>query len=112
ADDVIQEGLALAPDSEAVWLARGGIHGRRGDLQEAIFSYERAESFAPESEAAPLQLAALLRANGAAARADAVLQRLLRRTRGSTPGALRARLALAIARGDGVSAGRSAEALM
>lgn len=91
---LLDQGERLDPRSELIWLSRGRIHERHGRVAEAIDAYSRALSVAPRSEEGPLALAALLRTQGDPERADAVLERYLRRARGA--GAARARLALAI----------------
>jgi tetratricopeptide (TPR) repeat protein len=112
ADVVLDEGEALAPHSEAVWLARARIQSARGRVDAAIEAFERAERGAPASPEAPLGLAALLSAQGAHARADAVLARFLARVAEGSPAALRARLALAIERRDARGVSRAVSALL
>ncbi len=112
ADAALEEGDELDPRSEAVALARARIEERRGHVEAAIAAYEHAERVAPRSDVAPLELAQLLRENGAEARSDAVLVRFARRAGRGSQGALRARLQLALARGDGATAGHVAQALL
>ncbi len=94
---ILEQGEALDPRSELVWLTRGRIHERHDRIEEAAHAYSRAASFAPRSEQGPIALAALLRAHGDPEEADAVLERYLERGQGA--GAARARLALALERG-------------
>ena len=112
ADAVLDEGLELDPESEAVWLAAGRIAERRGRIERALEAYARAESAAPRSEQAPLALARLLRERGAPARAERVLLRFTRRGTRQTAGVLRARLELALAREDTSGATRAVDALL
>jgi tetratricopeptide (TPR) repeat protein len=103
AQHALSTALELDPRSEAAWLARGRIATRRGAVDQALAAYERAESAAPSAPDAPLELAELLRAHGQLERAVAVLERFAARSeQGSLP-ALRARLELARARGDGAA---------
>jgi predicted Zn-dependent protease len=100
AQRALQAGLELDPRSEAIWLARGDIARRHRDWPAALAAYESAESFAPGSAASALALADLLRAHGHPERAVAVLERQAKRDGGTSAAALRARLELALARGD------------
>lgn len=100
ADEALQAALERDPQSEAAWLARGGIAARTGASAQAIEAYERAEAAAPGSARGPFALAALLAAKGNAERAAAVLQRFAARSGRSAPSALRAQLELARVRGD------------
>jgi tetratricopeptide (TPR) repeat protein len=100
ADAVLEEGFALAPSSEAVWLARGQLADGRGHVEAALEAYHRAEQAAPRSPEAPLALARLLREQGQAGRAEAVLRRFLSRLPVQGGTAARARLELALGRGD------------
>jgi predicted Zn-dependent protease len=72
-------GLALDPQSEAIWLARARIAERHGDVPAALEAYERAEAAAPSAPDAPFALAALLRRTGHPGRASAVLDRFAAR---------------------------------
>jgi tetratricopeptide (TPR) repeat protein len=111
ADRLLEDAERRFPDAESVWLARGRIFERRGEAEAAIGAYEAAEARAPRSEEAPLALARLLRAEGANGRADAVLTRYVSRS-GGTVGALRAQLALSVARRDAPGAVRAVRALL
>jgi tetratricopeptide (TPR) repeat protein len=110
ADRALQAGLALDPRSEPIWLARARITRHRGPPDQAFEAYERAEAAAPSSAEAPLELAELLRAQGHAERALAVLERFAARTKAGSRAALRARLELARARGDGAALAEAARA--
>ena len=112
AQDVLADGIELDPRSEAILLVRGTIAERHDRFGEAIDAYQRAARAAPLSEKPALALAALLRRRGARGRADAVLDRYILRAGLSTPGALRARLDLALSRGDGAGAAATVEALL
>lgn len=112
ANEVIAEGLALDPESEAVWMARGAIAERRNWPRVAMDAYQRAARAAPRSEGPPLALFRLLRARGAEGRAEAVLERYIARAGATAPGALRARLSLALARGDAETAAETIESLV
>ena len=112
ANEVLAAGLELFPDSESLWLVRGRIMERRGRIPAAIASYERAEMSAPASELGPIALASLLAEHEAAGRADAVLERFIRRAPERSPEALRARLRLALLRGDAQTASRAVQDLM
>lgn len=107
---LLDEGERLDAESELIWLTRGQVHERHGRLDEATQAYARAASVAPRSEAGPLALAALLRARGEPAEADAVLARYLERASGA--GAARARLAIAIERGQGQAAAEAVRSLL
>lgn len=107
---LLNEGEALDPDSELVWLTRGRIHERHERVEDAIDAYSRAASVAPESEEAPIALSSLLRARGEPEEADAVLERYLER--GSGAGAARARLALAIEHDQPQAAAEAVRALL
>ncbi|MFW6050787.1 MAG: tetratricopeptide repeat protein, partial [Myxococcota bacterium] len=74
AERVLDEGLALDPASEAVWLARARIARRHDALGDALEAYHQAEQAAPASPEAPLELAELLREAGRPGRAAAVLR--------------------------------------
>jgi hypothetical protein len=103
ADAVLAEAEALDPRSEAVALARSRIAERRGDLDLALREAVRATELAPRSTEAWRRLAALL---ADTERATEVLAQL-----GDDALALRARLAIAIARGDAREAEAALEAL-
>lgn len=103
----IEEGLRLDPRSEAVWMARGTIAERHQELDVAIESYARAADAGEGSEGPVIALARVLRESGAAERADAVLERYLAEHEGGA-GAARARLSLALGRGDARAAGLAA----
>jgi predicted Zn-dependent protease len=106
----LHEGLAIDPDSEADWLASGDIARRHHALDEALHAYERAQAAAPASARGPLALAELLQELGQAGRAVAVLERFAARSPVGSPIALRARLALALARSDGAALAETARA--
>lgn len=112
ADAILEGALQSFPNGEALWLARGRIAERRGDAQRAIASYERAETVAPRSELGPVALAGLLASNDARGRADAVLARFIQRAQTTSPEALRARMRLALLRGDVRTAVRTVRALV
>lgn len=103
ADAVLAEAEALDPRSEAVALARSRIAERRGDIELALREAVRATELAPRSTEAWRRLAALL---ADTERATEVLARL-----GDDALALRARLAIAITRGDAREAEAALEAL-
>ncbi|HJL24361.1 MAG TPA: hypothetical protein RMH80_19135, partial [Polyangiaceae bacterium LLY-WYZ-15_(1-7)] len=107
ADRALEAGLALDPESEAVFLARGRILAGRGEREAAIEATARAAELAPDSDGPVLQLAELLRAGGADARALALLERAE-----ASPHALRARLTLALERRDAEASGEAVEALL
>lgn len=107
---MLDQGEALDPRSELVWLARGRIHERHDRATDAMDAYARAAALAPSSEEAPIALAALLRARGEPEEADAVLERYLERASGA--GAARARLALALERGQAQAAAEAVRALL
>ena len=111
--EVLAQGEALDPESELLHLARGRIHARRGRTDEARDAFARAAAVAPTSESGPLELSALIRAEHPE-EADAVLERYLTRTRGigASPGPARARLRLAVERGDGTAAGEAVHQLL
>lgn len=112
AQRVLDEGLALDPRSEAVYLTRGRIAERHGDEAAALAAYHRAEQSAPRSARAPLALARMLREHGDLGRSEAVLRRYLSRVGSKSPGALRALLELALVRRDREAAVRAARALL
>jgi tetratricopeptide (TPR) repeat protein len=97
--ELLDDALALAPESEAVWLARGEVFTRAQQLDRAYDAYEHAEYAAPGSARAPLALAALLRAHGDNERADAVLLRFRARVLPGSADAHAAELAEALATG-------------
>jgi tetratricopeptide (TPR) repeat protein len=103
ADAVLAEADALDPRSEAVALARSRIAERRGDPELALREAVRASELAPGSTEAWRRVATLLVDTE---RATEVLARL-----GDDALALRARLAIAIARGDAREAEAALEAL-
>jgi len=111
ADRMLRDAMNRFEDSEAVWLAMGRVAERRGDVTAAITAYEGAIVRAPRSETAPLALARLLEGAGVAGRAEAVLERYVRRS-GGTVGAARAQLALAVRRSDAVGAVAAIRALL
>lgn len=112
AQEVLRGGLEAFPRSEALWLAKGRLEEQRGETARALAAYERAEASAPRSELPPIALASLLADSEAPGRADAVLQRFIRRAPGGTPAALRARLRLALLRNDVRTAARTVRHLM
>ena len=112
ADEVLRGALQTFPEAETLWLTRGRLAERRGDMRRAIASYERAEAMAPRSELGPIALADLLASNDAPGRADAVLARFVRRAPERSPAALRARMRLALIRGDARTAVRTIRALV
>lgn len=107
---LLDEGLALDPNSELVWLARGQIHERHDRNDAAVEAYSRAASVAPRSEDGPLALASLLRRIDRPDEADAVLERYL--SRAPRAGAARARLALAVEHGQSQAAAEAVRALL
>lgn len=98
ARELLGRGDALDPTSEAIWLARGEIAERHGDVNDAIAAYERAETFAPLSPDAPLALARML--HDAPERAAAVLRRFAARNDRWNPSRLHTELAQAIRAAD------------
>jgi tetratricopeptide (TPR) repeat protein len=110
AENALQAGLEVDPQSEAIWLERGTIARRAGRIGDAIAAFERAEAAAPASPDAPLALADLLRAQGNAERAAAVLERFAARADARGEGVLRARIELARVRGDRAALARAARA--
>lgn len=107
---LLRQGDEDFPNDESIWLTRGAIHQRRGRLEQAAEAYGQAAAAAPASEAGPLALAEVLRAQGEPDEADAVLERYLGHARGA--GAARARLRLAIERGDPLAAADAVRALL
>jgi tetratricopeptide (TPR) repeat protein len=105
AERLLDEGERLDRTSEAIWSARGEIAERHGEVEPALDAYARAAESG--SEAPTLALARVLRERGASERADAVLERYLEDHPGVI-GAARARLSLALARGDDRGAGLAA----
>jgi tetratricopeptide (TPR) repeat protein len=97
--ELLDDALALAPESEAVWLARGEVFAHANQLDQAYDAYEHAEYAAPGSARAPLALAALLRAHGHTERAAAVLLRFRARVLPGSADAHAAELAQALATG-------------
>lgn len=110
AAQILDQADELDPDDETVWLTRGRIHQRHGRMEPAREAYSHAAASAPESEAGPIALAALLREMDEHTRADAVLERYLARARGA--GAARARLALALDDEDPLAAADAVRALL
>jgi tetratricopeptide (TPR) repeat protein len=110
ADAALSDALAIDPASEAAWIASAELAVRRGDIARAMLAYERAEAAAPASSTAPLALAALLRTQHDEERALAVLERYEARMLPGSTGAVRARLALALARDDASGAYAAAQA--
>lgn len=112
ADEILGTGHALDPRSEAIWLAEGDIAVRRGEREHALEAYERAEAAAPASSTSPIALSRLLRRLSADGRADAVLERFIQRNPERGPAVRRARLELALARGDAVAAAEAVTSLL
>jgi tetratricopeptide (TPR) repeat protein len=110
AERALQAGLELDPYSEAVWLERGRSARQRGAIDQALAAYERAESAAPSSPDAPFAQAELLGQQGHPERALAVLERFAARNDAGSMAALRARLELARARGNGAALAEAARA--
>jgi tetratricopeptide (TPR) repeat protein len=110
--EVLETAARMDPQSEAVWLARARIAERRGRMQDAIAAYERAQIASPLSARPVLELGRLLRKQGALERAIAVLERFERRSPEGGADAARARLDLAISRGDAAAAGEAVEQLL
>jgi tetratricopeptide (TPR) repeat protein len=109
---VLNRAERIDPDSEAVWLTRAEIAERHEELDAAIAALERAEAAAPASAEPTLRLARLLEKTSARERALAVLERFERRSDEGGANAARARLALAVSRGDAASAARAVDALV
>lgn len=107
---LLAQGDALDAESELIALARGTLHERHGRLDEAAEAFSRAAAIAPRSEAGPLALSRVLRAQDRDEEADATLERFL--DRGEGAGAARARLALAVERRDPVAAAQAVRALL
>ncbi|WP_236518909.1 tetratricopeptide repeat protein [Sandaracinus amylolyticus] len=107
AERALDEGERLDPRSEAIFMARGAIAERHGELAEAVDAYARAVDTGEGSEEPVIALSRVLRESGAGERADAVLERYLAEHEGGV-GAARARLSLAMARGDAATAGLAA----
>jgi tetratricopeptide (TPR) repeat protein len=95
--ELLDDALALAPESEAVWLARAQLFVHAEQLDRAYDAYEHAEYAAPGSARAPLALAALLRAHGHNERAEGVLLRFRARVLPGSADAHAAELAAALA---------------
>lgn len=112
ADAVLEEGFGLDAEAEALWLARGRIANSRDETEAAITAFARASDIAPGSPHGPLALARTLTASGARERAEQVLVDFVARARRGSAQALRARLSLAVARGDGAGAADAVEALL
>ncbi|MFO0686557.1 MAG: hypothetical protein U0234_31140 [Sandaracinus sp.] len=101
AEHALADGEALDPRAEIVWRTRGEIAERHGELEPAIAAYERAHDAEPASEEPVLALARVLAQAGHDDRAASLLTDYT--AHAETPlGAVRAALALAIARGDAV----------
>jgi hypothetical protein len=96
----LDDALALDPDSEALWLARGRISSRHGRWSEAFGAYERAQAVAPESFEPALAESELAEQLGAAPRALALLERLATGGSHAHAAALRAQALLAGSGGD------------
>lgn len=107
---LLDQGDALDGDSELIAMARGNLHERHGRLDEAAEAFARAAAAAPRSEAGPLALSRVLRAQDRDEEADATLERFL--DRGEGAGAARARLALAVERRDALAAAQAVRALL
>lgn len=107
AERALDEGERLDADAEIVWMTRGEIAERHGELEAAIAAYARAAQAAGAGDGPVLALARVLRAIGNAERADAVLEEYIARA-GDPAGAARARLSLALARSDARAAGLAA----
>ncbi len=112
AAEVLEHAEELDDASEAVWLTRAEIAKRHGRLHEAIEAYERAEAAAPLSAEPPLALSQLLRQIGNQEGALAVLERFARRSARGSANAARARLGLALARGDAEAASQAVDILL
>ncbi|MDH5493056.1 MAG: hypothetical protein OEY14_13965 [Myxococcales bacterium] len=100
ADALLAAGLAADPASEALRMAAGRLAEARGELDQAIASFQRAAEAAPRSALGPLALARVLERLGSPGRAEGVLISYLGRIGGRSVEAARARLALATRRGD------------
>lgn len=107
ADRAIEDGMRLNDRAEAIWMARAEIAERRGQSDRAIESYARAAELGEGDEAPLLALARVLRDRGSLDRADAVLEEWIARAADGASAA-RARLALALSRGDARAAGLAA----
>lgn len=97
ADDTLTDGFELDADSEALWLARGAILERRGDVDAALAAYARAQDAGIDAPTGALALARLLSARGANDRAAAVLARI----EASRAGGARVAVERALAAGNG-----------
>lgn len=112
ADEVLADGVRLFPSAEAVWMAAGRIAELRGRKDEAVIAYVRACRSAPRSELGPIALSRLLTRLGKRERADEVLRGFIARVEQKSAPALRARLHLAIQRGDAAAAQSIAQTLL
>ncbi len=98
AEEALRRAEALDPAAEVLWQTRGVIAERHGETPDAIAAYERARDAEPRSEEPVLALARLFAAGGHEDRAATLLSDFA--AQGGSLGALRASLALALARGD------------
>lgn len=107
AERALEEGQRLDPDAEIVWMTRGEIAERHGELEVAIAAYARAVEVAEGNADPAIALARVLRERGLFERAEAVLEACM--ARAADPiGVARARLALALERSDPLAAGLAA----
>ena len=111
ADLILQEARTQFPQAESVWMASGTVAESRGERDEALRAFERAEAAAPESEAPVLALARLL-GTEAPGRAEAALERFLSRMGRGSSGAHRAQLEIALLRGDATRAEAAVRSLL
>lgn len=110
AERALADGAALDAHAEIVWRTRGEIAERHDEVEAAIEAYERAHDAEPASEEPVLALARVLVRAGHDDRASSLLTDFV--AHAETPlGAIRAGLALAIARGDSVRIADSATRL-
>lgn len=110
---VLATGAAAFPGSPYLALAEGRIAERAGDLEGALAAYHAAARGRDPTGEATLALAALLERTGRGGRAEAVLADLAAGADGLTaPGPWRARLALALSRGDVDAAGAAVRGLL
>ncbi len=102
AEHALADGEHLDAHAEIVWLVRGEIAERHGELDAAIDAFERAHAAEPGREAPVLALARVLEQSGHDDRAATSLADYV--AHAETPlGAVRASLALALSRGDAVA---------
>jgi tetratricopeptide (TPR) repeat protein len=94
--EVIDEGLDATPCAEALHLAKGEVLESLARDGAALRAMAQAYECAPESESAPLAMAALLTKRGRAHEAQDVLRRFLDRTGKGSVFALRTELELAL----------------